>query len=264
MTKTHFTLLALAVQALFACPAFCSADTINGFSTFTTNANTEAAAAGLPFINGGLLQLTESNVHNIASSAFSNQTVDISNGFTAEFTLEFGAPPASFHLDGIAFVLHSDPRGSSALGGGGGGKGWRGTGTDQITPALGLEFEPDSGLYRLRHSGGLLGRNYANFGAFEAGGNNSTLVNITFNRAENTLTQTLTSAIGTRTYVNGDFNFSMLSDTVYVGFSGGTGGGTNSGAISNFSFNTTSVPEPAATFPLLLVLAASITKRSRN
>lgn len=143
--------------------------------------------------------------------------------------------------DGVSFCLQNDPRGTTALGGGGGSLGVSG-----ITPSLELELNLYNGNTEIRgfavKTNGLTGAggangNYAPLGSVNL--NSGDPIDITVNYIGGLMSMTFTDAVA-----NTSFNTSMIvnlpelvgANTAFVGFTGAFGGTTAHQLISNFSF----------------------------
>jgi len=139
--------------------------------------------------------------------------------------------------DGSAFCIQNDPRGTSALGGGGGSLGVSG-----ITPSAELEFNvygPNTVGYAFL-TGGATG---AGGGVYQAPGHVNVAsgdpIKVVLNYANGILAMSFTDAVnGTNfsTAVNVDLPGTVGGETAYVGFTGADGGVSSSQIITNFSF----------------------------
>jgi hypothetical protein len=180
-------------------------------------------------ITNNVLTLTDGLV-NEARSSFLNYPEYI-GAFTATFTYQdVGGGGA----DGAVFVLQNDPRGASALGGGGGGLGYSG-----ITPSAALEFNiygPNIPGIALR-SNGATGTPYSPTTPVNLASGDP--IGVTVNYDGTTISLTLTDAV---THVS--FSTNYLADipaivgtnSAYVGITGADGGLASTQKISNFLF----------------------------
>jgi len=87
-------------------------------------------------VQGTAVTLTTATTNQIGA-AWSSTCINIAQSFNMTFKAYFGAAAGA---DGIDFVLQNDPRGTSALGGVGGNKGYAGTGV-AITPSVAFDLE---------------------------------------------------------------------------------------------------------------------------
>jgi len=139
--------------------------------------------------------------------------------------------------DGAAFCIQNDPRGTSAIGGGGGSLGVSG-----ITPSVELElniYGPNTPGYAFL-TGGATG---AGGGIYQPAGNVSIPsgdpINIALNYASGNLIISFTDAIthtNFTTSVPVDIPGTVGGTTAYVGFTGASGGVASTQIITNFSF----------------------------
>jgi hypothetical protein len=164
--------------------------------------------------------------------------------FKASFTYK-----AVGGADGTCFVLQNDPRGTAALGGGGGSLGVSG-----VTPSFELELNLYTGNTELRGytlltngltGGGGANGNYTPLGNLDLGSGNP--IDITVVYANGRMALTFTDAVAGTFYVTnrsvGNLPTVVGSDTAYVGFSGAMGGVTSVQTITNFTF--VSIPSQA-------------------
>jgi hypothetical protein len=143
--------------------------------------------------------------------------------------------------DGACFVLQNDPRGTTALGGGGGGLGYSG-----IIPSAALEFNIYSGNAPSANSSGFnfqvngaTGKPYTDATPVNPASGNPILVNLAYDG-------TTVSVLLSNTVTGGQFTNSYAADlptllgtnTAYVGFTGASGGVASKQLVSNFSFTS--------------------------
>ena len=191
-------------------------------------------------IIGNILTLTDGAGGEDRSCFFNNP--QYIGAFTASFVYQAGGNKAA---DGATFCLQNDPRGSSALGGGGG---QLGIGpASPVSPSLELELNLFTGNGEkagyLLETNGLTGSNGAN-GNYLAPGNVSfntgDPIGITLNYANPMMTLSFTDAVAqtsmTTNFNVGDLTQLLGTNAAYVGFTGADGGSTSIQTISNFSF----------------------------
>jgi len=136
--KLHRQLRSLPVAAgvLGALAAPSSAQSFN----FTSFPNASGLALnGSASVTGNLLQITP-NLASQKGSAFYTSPVPVGGGFTTTFTFLISQDGA----DGFAFVIHNDPRGTTALGDDGTSLGYSGytvPGGTGIANSLAIEFD---------------------------------------------------------------------------------------------------------------------------
>jgi hypothetical protein len=188
-----------------------------------------------PFTNG-VLFLTDTNNGESLSAFFPNPLYI--GAFRASFTYQ---TPSRGGADGITFCIQNDPRGASALGGGGGELGYTG-----ITPSAALELNLYTGNTEA------IGYTVLTDGLTGAGGANGNYnslspvslttgdpINITMYYANGQANLTFTDAVA-----NTSFNTSVAinipnvlgTNIAFVGFTGADGGVNSLQTISNFSF----------------------------
>jgi hypothetical protein len=203
--------------------------TDNGFYAYSPSA-----------ISGNVLTLTD-GAGGENRSCFLNSPQYI-EAFTASFVYQAGGNKAA---DGASFCIQNDPRGSSALGGGGG---QLGVGASpQITPSIELELNLYTGnsekVGYLVATNGLTGSNGGN-GNYLAPGNilinSGDPIGITVNYANPQMTLAFTDTVAHASYTTniyvGDLSQLLGANAAYVGFTAADGGATAIQTISNFSF----------------------------
>lgn len=190
----------------------------------------------IPQITNGVLYLTDTNGGESRSSFFPDPLYV--GAFDASFTYQ---TPSRGGADGMAFCIQNDPRGPSALGGGGGSLGVSG-----ITPSVELELNLYTGNteqigYTLLTDG--------QTGAGGANGNYSSTapvsissgdpININIYYANGVASITFTDAVASTSFST-SYAINIPSvvggDTAYVGFTGADGGVSSFQIITNFSF----------------------------
>lgn len=223
----------------------------NGDGTnWIINQNTSYSPYSTLPVAGNVLTLTD-GAGSEARSAFFNSPQYI-GAFEASFTYQAGGSRAA---DGLSFCVQNDPRGASALGGGGG---QLGVGTaNPITPSIELELNLFTGNGQIAGytvlTNGLTGAAGAN-GNYHAPGNvqinNGDPINITMYYANGQMALTFTDAVAATSFTTnlnvGDLAQIMGTNAAYVGFTGSDGGSTSVQTISNFSF--VSIPPAAIQF----------------
>jgi hypothetical protein len=209
---------------------------INGFNNGVGwAANTNGTG---PDFTQTTLELTDGNFQE-ARSAFFNTTQGIGQ-FTASFTYQATQPGGEGLADGATFILQNQAL--NALGGSGSGLGMGG-----IAPSAEVELNV--------FAGHVIGT------AFEVNGANSQAymatdpvnlasgdpIRVVLSYNGSVLSETLTDLTTSQTFSTSyTTNLASVlgSGTAWVGFTGGTGGGTSVQVISDFSF--ASVPEPSS------------------
>src|SRR5262249_55259118 len=189
--------------------------------------------------------------------------------FTTTFTLK--DVPQTGAADSVLFVIQNDPRGLTALGGGGGAGGY-GPG-NQITNSIAIKFDlysggthtPTTGLYtngtnpgEAPGAGG--GRSIA-MTPIDLGSGHPMQVRLDYDGTSltETVTDTVTSQVFTHTYAGPPTIAQIIgSPTAFVGFTGGTGGESALQDIQNWSGDF-SKPPPAATTLNVSATPTSIT-----
>jgi autotransporter-associated beta strand protein len=221
---------------------------LNGFSSYTVN--------GSAAVSGNTATLTNNNAHE-AGSIFSSSkaTLNLTTGFTATYTMNLNAVNTGYVADGIGFVLQNDPNGPNALGSGGGGLGWTGI---QNTFIAGFE------TYGYDFGGG--GANDVEFGtngtfnqATTSGlALTSQSAQVTVSYDGSTITETIVGLGSGGTYTTTyPVNLASVlgSNLAYVGFTGGTGDGTATQTVTNFSMTNATIS--AAEIPNPIVANAN-------
>ncbi len=272
---------ALLIGALAVSAARSAQAVIPGFGTgsnftlsgYSQDPNGNITDHNPPTISGGVLTLTTAS-QGEARAAFFNTAQPIGS-FVATFTYQNdqASEPPLGAADGFAFVIQNDPRGLTAIGGGGAGLGYGLQNNNQ--PPSGPPLVPITSSaadeFYLRNGTGATQfdtNGAANFGTadptnpVDLADGDPILVTLTYNGTQltETLTDTVTAATFTKSYA-ANIPAAVGGSTALVGFTGGTGGGYSNQFISNFTFGA--APEPASLGLLGLGAAALIGRRRR-
>ena len=263
---------------------------ITGFShDLTTNLDSDANSSVPTVSAGGLtLQLTDVSRNSVispgtgdeATSAFFGTPQDIAGGFSAQFTYSQNSnndagPNNGFDpADGFAFVVQNDPRGVNALGGSSEQLGYGDKApVAGIASSAAVEFNlfaigsrlGGTNLFTDGQTGspGTPGNNYNPTGSVNLAGGDPILVDLVYDGAAQTLSETLTDTtvpadVYTTTYTGVNLPAVVGGSTALVGFTGGTGGGVANQYVNAFTFTTpaatAAVPEPGSLVLLALGL----------
>lgn len=208
----------------------------NGWSYQLTG--TGAGGAGM---SNNAVTLTD-NVGNTIGACFLSNRIDVTS-FTAQFVYQL-AVGAGNGADGVTFCIQNDPRGVTAIGGGGGALGYSG-----ITPSVALAlniYAPNTRGINLLQNGVLP---TAGAGAFapilpvDLGGvANPIQVNIIYSGGN--ASATFRDLVTSTTYsTNFPINIPSIigGNQAYVGFSGADGGVFSTQVISNFTMSPPAV-----------------------
>jgi hypothetical protein len=193
-----------------------------------------------------VMQLTDGRTGE-ATSVFDNTRIG-TGPFSTTFTLQNQSGPAG-SADGAAFVIQSDPRGLTALGGAGGAVGYGG-----ITNSVAVLFDLYSSGSHASTTKLLLNGSTDRTGAIDMGPSGITLGNgdplqVTLTYDGTTLTETVTD---TATHATFSHNYTVnLAQVIggtaaYVGFSGGTGGEDATQDVVNWIGQFALVPPQAS------------------
>jgi len=246
---------ALAI-ALVALATAAHAD-INGFSNFTLSGSN-------PTVSGNTLQITSNDRYFAANSAFDSNKQSI-GAFNAHFTYQLGplgsnATDGFSPADGFAFVLQNSSNGVNAVGDSGGAHG------ANIDQSAVLDFN----IFAPRGVGTTAYSNGNSSGVFDPTGDvnlaSGDIIDVSLSYQHDLLTAVLTDTATNKIFTTNyaiDIASSVGGPNAYVGFTGGTGGGTSDQFIRDFSFTPQAVPEASTvvTFALLLVGGAFVLRR---
>jgi fibronectin-binding autotransporter adhesin len=219
--------------------------TISGFGGNGTGWNRQGVTA--PAVVADVMTLTP-NTGNQANSAWFNTAFNIptiasGNGaFTASFKYS-DVNANNGGADGITFALQSAS--STATGGGGGGLGYSGIGQSMAFQTN--IYVPNNPGINVR-TNGAAGTPYDSTGSittWNSGPGNEILVNLTYDGGTSyTVTLTQGANTFTKTYTVPTLTSVVNPGSVFIGFTGGTGGAQAQQNVSNFSFNWTGTSAP--------------------
>jgi hypothetical protein len=173
-------------------------------------------------------------------------------GFTAQFVYHMSfVPQSSFDpSEGITFSLQNSPAGTAALGGNGGGLGYSGitkSASVQLNLATFLDT-PGTVLNTQGKTGQDGGNAYLPTAPVNLKSTDPILVTLSYNSAQTKLTEALvdltTKQSFTTSYTD-NLATEVSGPTAFIGITGATGGGTSTQSVTNFTFDVTTVPEPA-------------------
>lgn len=252
MRRSQLTAAAFAATAaLFGRSPVATAD-ITGFGGFAAvNAGGATSAVGYS-ADGGTFTVTDGN-QGEAASGFVATPQNVAAGFRSTFTYTVpggnGVNPQYDQADGFNLVLQNDPRGTAALGGGGGDKGYTGTSAITASAAIGVEIYGGSHVEAFTN-----GNSLGTSGTFAV--NNGDPVQVTVGYAGSTLSigfyDPTTHAVSYKGYTGVNLAMAVGGNTAYVGITGATGGAAATQRVSNFRFAAV----PALTYAPLTLTAA--------
>jgi hypothetical protein len=213
---------------------------ISGFGSFAAvNTNVTSSTIGY---SGSTFTLTDGGGSE-ATSGFSMTPQSLTT-FQAEFTYTVpGGPTATSQYgqgDGFTFIIENDARGTAAVGGTGGDKGYRGTstGSTAISNSAAIGYEMYAGTtFDFSSNAGAYTTNSVGFQVA-----NGDPIQVLVSYSGTTLTTSFYDTVAKKAFVatNTGVNLQSLlgSSTGYIGFGGGTGGAAATQKISNFTFNS--------------------------
>ena len=217
---------------------------------------------GGPTISGGTATLTDNNTFE-ARSLYYDTPQNISGGFQASFIYQATGGNSFALADGTTFVLQN--QGLNALGDSGSDLGYSGI-APSAAVALDL-FAPSGTTFDTNGNiGGYTSTSPVNLNSGDPIG-----VLLSYNGSTQVLSETLTDLTTSSTYAtsySSDLASVLGGGTALVGFTAGTGAGSSTQTISDFSF-ISSVPEPTsltlwASCGLALASYGYWTRRSRR
>lgn len=285
MTRIHTTALALIGLALPALTLTAHAQ-VAGFgngSSFTRTGFTQDNNGNIvdntpPTISGSTLTLTTA-APGEARAAYTNAPQSV-GAFIAQFTYRNDptSEPTLGAADGFAFVLQNDPRGTSAIGGGGAGLGYGLMNNNQpptgppltpITNSAAVEFflRGQSGGATTFETGGAIDPNSgAQTGTVNLAGGDPILITLAYDGTTliETLTDTTTPAKTFTTSYAASIPGAVGKSTAFVGFTGGTGGGYSTQTISGFTFAAAPEPSPLAALGVGLLGLTGLALKARK
>jgi hypothetical protein len=215
----------------------------------TAHNNTSAATAVFDHVSVITSALLTDANGNEAGSVLTTSKVPVTGSFTTSFILNARPASATSDADGITFVIEADPRGSSALGGGGGSLGYQG-----IPNSVAIKFDlfsqgshkSTTGLFVNGGStSGTAGQVDMSTAGIDFRQNHTYQVDLAYDGL--TLTETVRDLVSGKVFTTSyalDLRATIGSDTAYVGFTGATGGEAAWLAIESWtaSFNSLAAP----------------------
>jgi len=215
-------------------------ETLQSYLTLNGRASYDAAS--------DIFTLTPDTKYALGA-VMSNDKINLTYDFELKFDAYFGANDAG--ADGIGFLLHDDPYGADAVGGGGGAHGLTG-----IRNGLGIEFDT------FRNGGVDLREDHTNFVDTEVGyatrniSEQVSLGNIEDNIWHNVTVAWDASSQTLKYWFDGKLAGTLQnniintylggSSTAYFGFTAATGGSTNLQQVKLVSFNGQLTSDPTA------------------
>jgi hypothetical protein len=239
MQQRKFRPCLLAGAAMSVVSVISSHAAITGFSGFAPVNTTGGSSIGYS-PDGSTFELTDGGGSE-ATAGFAS-TPQVISSFVASFTYTVPGGPSSTsqysQADGFTFIIQDDPRGTSAVGGTGGDKGYRGTstGSTAIANSVALGYEMYSGT-TFDYSTNAASYTTSSVG-FQIANGDPVQVTVAYN---GTALQTGVYDPATKkSFVATDPNINLAailgSSTAYIGFGGGTGSAASTQKISNFTF----------------------------
>jgi hypothetical protein len=203
-----------------------------------------------------LLRLTADTQSQTGSAFITNPfSITADTSFSTRF--DFWLTGDGFGGDGFTFMIHNDPLGNKALGGGGEGLGYSG-----ISPSLAIEFDtfsnPEFGdpggrfnLFSSDHigvniNGSITSETLVNLaGVFELDQDGIFTANIDYNGLTNRLDISITNGETTLSELSPTIDlFDLVGSQAYFGFSAATGFESNNHDILNWTLDTDALPLP--------------------
>lgn len=212
-----------------------SATPLVGFLDAGWQVNQTGTYTTAPF-TGETLTLTDGN-NQQARSAFFDTRVSTAGSFAVGFT--YRPPAGTGSADGIAFVLHNDPRGAAARGATGGALGYGGTGGITNSVAVAFNIFASSSVGTGLFMNGTVG-SYQSVSPVNLNSGNPIRVTLLYDAQAHRLTEILSEQNTSNTFTTSySVNLAaVLGDSqAYVGFTGGAGAVTSVQRVSDFSFD---------------------------
>jgi len=228
----------------------------------TLNDIVPTAGSSASIVSGGILQLTNNSLSDPTyqiGSAYSTKAVNYSN-FSASFSFRFTGTGAYGSADGLVFVIKN--AGSKTAGGDGGGLGYGTISTGSgsyvgIPNSIGIEFDnwvnPEVSDPLVNHIGINTNGNVTSLATANVSpsfnGNGPWYAWIDYNGTNLSLSvSTQNSKPGTAmlTYAIGNLESIIGAPTALIGFTGSTGGATQTEQVLSLNYNNSiaAVPEP--------------------
>jgi hypothetical protein len=204
--------------------------------TVTANTLSNAPQVNVFPTTPPVMRLTDGRVGE-ATSTFVT-TPSGTGPFTTTFTLH--DVPVNGAADGVSFVMQDDPRGTAALGGGGGGEGYAG-----IVNSIAIKFDlyahgthnPLTGLFTGGQAPDSDMTKDVPLTGINLGSGDPIQVTLSYDGANltETVVDTVTHAMFSHTYMGLNLPQVIGGNAAYVGFTAGTGGETATQEIQNWT-----------------------------
>ena len=193
--------------------------------------------------NDGMLQLVD-NKGSLAGSLFNYNMVTVNQPWTAHFSYQ-GFSTQSRSADGVVFVLQNDPRGTGALGGGGGNIGYAGA-SEKIVNSIAVAIDVYNERFRLGKQGVYVGNQYFH-SSIPYLGTFTEKVDFEFSYDGSGVLSCRMSVPGYGSYTY-DFDVDVAAEVAdsqaYLGFTAATGGSYGQHCISDLIFEDGSSGTP--------------------
>jgi len=194
-------------------------------------------------------------------TVFHNMRQPIVAGFNTTFTIDFDleANTTNGGADGMLLVIHNDPRGTTALGAGGGARGYSGSGSIVNSAALGFQTwtSDDTEIY----TGGSTSPQ-----ATVNSGFSGEILDYEVTASWDPASQLLSidhANLGSPLTYSVDLPAVVGDHYAYVGFSAGTGGGFADHRVQNWTFQGV-LPEPGTMLIWSLLAGLGCARRWRR
>ena len=266
------------LQTASSAPLTSAGSSVSGFANFSLNGNTVTGSTTPSISTDNSTLFVTDAINGEQRSAFFKTPISVTNtgGFTASFTYQDTSGNGSNPADGVALVLQNDPKGTAALGGGGGALGWAGI-ANSAAAAFNVYNGAAGGRGIAFNANGIIAPTVNNFNGTTAGVDLSSgdpiNITVTYNGLQHTVTvaesdPTSTNNPNTFTYTfyGVDYNAILGGTSAFVGFTGGTGGLNANQQVSNFNFTSGGFTTAPATdvYPNAVAVVADSTIDMNN
>jgi len=231
---TFKSCLASAAFTVGVLGATAASSTTIDFTTLQLNGSATALTTNdLNLVNGGF---------NTNSSAFIKTPISSSLPFTSTFDFTMNTANGIPQADGLTFIIQNAVSGATALGGPPGGATLVANG---ITPSVGIAFRSFGFDEAVIFQNGDVTSGPSN--AFSLGSHPTDHVSVTATYLNHLLSFTATNSDTNQTISNSlPIDLTTFGPSVFIGFTGATGGLNSIEDITNWNLNAASVPGPVA------------------